>query len=146
MKQRLNLKALEPKAYEAMYGLEKYVKSTAVSTTDLHLVKVRASQINGCAYCIQLHTKEARKAGETEQRLYALNAWRESPYFTHRERAILALAEEVTLVAVHHVPDAVYEEAVALLGEKYVAQVIMAIVVINAWNRIAISTRMVPET
>lgn len=145
MKQRLNLKELEPKAYEAMYGLENYLKGTEVSTTDKHLIKVRASQINGCAYCIQLHTKEARKAGETEQRLYALNAWRESPYFTSKERAILSLTEEITLVSVNHVADVVFEEVLEELGEKYLAQVIMAVIVINAWNRIAVTTRMIPE-
>lgn len=105
---------------------------------------MRASQINGCAYCIDMHTRDARKAGESERRIYALNAWRETPFFTDDEKAILALTEAVTLISEKGVPDNVYNEAVAALGEQKTAQVIMAAAAINAWNRIGISTGMQP--
>ncbi|HEX7057177.1 MAG TPA: carboxymuconolactone decarboxylase family protein [Bacilli bacterium] len=146
MEPRMEMGKVEPAAYEAMLGLEKYVQSTGLSKTLMELIKIRASQINGCAFCIDMHTKDARKAGETEQRIYALNAWRETPFFTPEERAVLALTEAVTLVASTHVPDDVYEEAKQALGEKKLAQVIMAIIVINGWNRLAITTRTVPGT
>ncbi|EEM01800.1 Alkylhydroperoxidase AhpD core [Bacillus pseudomycoides] len=109
------------------------------------LIKIRASQINGCAYCIDIHTKDARKLGETEQRIYALNAWRETPFFTQEERAVLALTEAITLVAETHVPDEVYEEVRNFFEEEQIAEIIMQIVTINAWNRIGVSTRLMPE-
>jgi AhpD family alkylhydroperoxidase len=108
------------------------------------LIKIRVSQINGCAFCINLHTKDARKMGETEQRIYALNAWRETPFFNATERAVLALAEEITHISVSGVSDETYNNALQSLGEERLAQTIMSIVVINAWNRIAISTRQMP--
>ncbi|PYI50827.1 carboxymuconolactone decarboxylase family protein [Paenibacillus flagellatus] len=144
MEQRLNMQQLEPKAYEAMYGLERYVRSSSIPKTLLELIKIRASQLNGCAYCIDMHTKDARHYGETEQRIYALNAWRETPFFTPEERAALALTEAVTLVAETHVPDDVYEEAAKVFEPNLLAQIIMAIVTINAWNRIAVTMRAVP--
>jgi AhpD family alkylhydroperoxidase len=144
MEKRINIKQLEPQAYKAMLALEKYVSSSQLTTTHKALIFIRASQINGCAYCIDLHTKQARKAGETEQRIYALNAWRETSFFTDEERAILAITEEITLVAQSHVSDQVYRQAAGKLGEHYLAQVIMAIVTINALNRIGISTRLQP--
>jgi AhpD family alkylhydroperoxidase len=144
MEQRINIKQLEPQAYQAMFALEKYVNSSRLTTTHKHLIYVRASQINGCAYCFDLHTKEARSAGETEQRIYALNAWRETMFFTKEEQAVLALTEEITLVAQTHVSDPVYRQAADILDENYLAQVIMAIITINAWNRIGISTRLQP--
>ena len=105
------------------------------------LVKIRASQINGCAYCIDMHTKDARRAGETEQRIYALNAWRETPYFTDRERAALEWTEAVTRVADTHVPDEIYERVKTQFDEAEVVALTFAIVVINSWNRLAISFR-----
>jgi len=138
------LKAAPKGAAEAMYGLEKYVRSCGLEHPLLELMKVRASQINGCAYCIDMHTKDARAAGETEQRLYALNAWRETPFFTDRERAALAWAEAVTLVHDGHVPDAVYEKARQQFSEEELVNLTMVVVTINGWNRLAISFRAVP--
>jgi len=143
MQKRIIIPNTEPAAYKAMLGLEKYVESTSLSPVHKNLIKIRASQINGCAYCIDMHTKEARAIGETEQRIYALNAWRETPFFSEEERAVLAIAEEVTLIQ-KHVSDQTYDHAIALLGEQYVAQVIMAAITINAWNRIGISTNLMP--
>ena len=143
MEKRMNLFTVEPGIYNIMMSLEKYIAGTTLTATHKELIKIRASQINGCAYCLDMHTKDARKYGETEQRIYALNAWRETTFFTKEEQAILALTEEVTLIT-GHVSDAVYANAVNLLGEKYTAQVILAIIAINGWNRIAISTKLMP--
>lgn len=145
MRQRMVLKEASPGSYKAMLGLERYLAATGLDKKLRELVKIRASQINGCAFCIDLHTRDARGMGESEQRIYALNAWRETPFFTPEERAALALTEAITLVAETGVPDEVYEEARGLFGEKRLAELIMAIVTINAWNRIAISTRTVPK-
>lgn len=143
MKTRIRIDKVVPAGYNAVLGLEKFIEGTPLSTTHKNLIKIRASQINGCAFCIDMHTKEARKAGETEQRIYALNAWRDTPFFTDDEQAILALTEEVTLVA-DHVSDETYEQAAKMLDETYLAQVIMAIITINVWNRIGITTKLVP--
>ncbi len=143
--QRMDLKQVEPKAYQALYALERYLGSSQLLPTHKELLKIRASQINGCAYCIALHTREARAAGESDQRMHALAAWHEAPYFTEEERAILALTDEVTRISHHQVSDRVYDEAARLFGDNYLAQLIMAIIAINAWNRIAITTRMTPE-
>lgn len=139
------MRTVEPKAYEPMMALEKYIMSTAVSPTHRELIKIRASQINGCAYCINKHAREAREAGETEQRIYALNAWRETPFFTEEERVILALTEAVTLIAQNGVPDDIYHQALSVLGENYMAQVLMAIITINAWNRLGVTQHLMPE-
>ncbi|KUN73602.1 alkylhydroperoxidase [Streptomyces canus] len=132
----------------AMGSLHAAAVSTAhdakVEPELLELIRIRASQINGCAFCLDMHTKDARAAGETEQRIYALNAWRETPFFTGRERAALALTEAVTLVHDGQVPDAVYAEAAEVFDETQIAALIWAATVINAYNRIAIATRMVP--
>jgi len=143
MSKRIVIKDIEPKAYEAMFGLEKYLSKSNLEPALKDLIKIRVSQINGCAYCIDLHTKDARKLGETEQRIYALNAWRETPFFTEKERAVLALAEEVTLIN-KGVSDETYQQAAKFLDEQTLAQAIMAIITINAWNRIGISTHMQP--
>jgi AhpD family alkylhydroperoxidase len=128
-----------------MLGLEGFVrKSSKLEPALIELVKTRASQLNGCAFCIDMHTKDARAAGETEQRLYGLNAWRETPFYTERERAALAWTEAVTLVSVGQVPDAVYEEAKAHFSEEELVNLTMAIVTINGWNRLAIAFRAVP--
>jgi AhpD family alkylhydroperoxidase len=139
---RFKMQQTEPEAWKAMYGLEKYLSTSGLSATHKHLIKVRASQLNGCAYCLDMHTKEARKDGETEQRLYMLSAWRETTLFSPEEKALLALTEQVTLISQGGVSDAVYQQARALLDEHYVAQALMAIVSINAWNRIAITTEL----
>lgn len=142
MEKRLNIEALEPNAYKAMYGLVGYLQTTDISKTHRHLISTRASQINSCAHCLNMHTKEALNSGETQQRLFLLSAWKETNLFTEEEKAILALTEEITLISQHGVTDAVYKKAVDLLGENYVAHVIMAIVAINGWNRIAVSTNL----
>lgn len=145
MSQRTVILKENPAAYQAMYGLENYLKGTGINERIKELIKIRASQINGCAYCINMHTKEARSKGETEQRIYALNAWRETSYFTPEERAVLALTESVTVITKEHVPDAVYDEVARYFDAKQTGELIMAIITINAWNRIAISTKMMPE-
>lgn len=141
MEKRLNMHTLQPQAYKAMYALEGYLQTTELTATHKNLIKTRASQINGCAYCLDMHTKESLKQGETQQRLFVLSAWRETTLFTEEEQAILALTEETTLIQ-HGVSAATYNQAIKLLGETYVAQVIMAAVAINGWNRIAISTHL----
>jgi AhpD family alkylhydroperoxidase len=134
---------VEPAGYRAVLGLEKFIESTPLTRTHKDLIKIRASQINGCAFCIDMHTKEARNAGETEQRIYALNAWRETPFFSEEERVILTLTEEVTLIS-NHVKEETYEKAAQSLEESYLAQVILAIITINVWNRIGIATALMP--
>jgi AhpD family alkylhydroperoxidase len=143
MQTRIKIDKTEPAGYKAILGLEKFIESTPLTRTHKDLIKIRASQINGCAFCVDMHTKDARKAGETEQRIYALNAWRDTPFFTEDERAILAFTEEVTLIS-NHVKDATYEQAAKVLDETYLAQVILAIITINAWNRIGIATNLIP--
>ena len=135
-----------PGAYKVMLGLETYVRQSGLEPSLLELVKLRASQINGCAYCIDMHTKDTRAGGETEQRLYALSAWRETPFYTDRERAALAWTEAVTQVAEGHVPDEVYELARQHFTEKELVDLTLGIVAINGWNRLAISFRTVPGT
>ena len=127
-------------------ALEKYVAQSGLERPLIELVKLRASQINGCAYCIDMHTKDARAAGESEQRLYALTAWRETPFYSERERAALAWTEAVTLIADGHVPDEVYEQARTQFSEKELVDLTMAVIAINGWNRLAISFRTVPGT
>ena len=145
MKKRIDINQLEPNACNAMFGLEKYLGSTGLNATLKELIKIRASQINGCAYCIQMHTEEALKQGETEQRIFALSAWKESPLFSETERAVLALTEEVTLISVSGLSSEIYDAALSVLGEKTLAQAIMQIVTINAWNRMSVATHMVHE-
>jgi AhpD family alkylhydroperoxidase len=129
-----------------MMGLENYLKTTELNPIHKELIKIRASQINGCAYCLNMHTRDARALGETEQRIYVLNAWRETTsLYTPEERAILAITEEVTRISEHGLTDKTYDEAEALLGRKYLSQVLMAAMVINTWNRLAISSKTQPE-
>jgi AhpD family alkylhydroperoxidase len=136
---------IDPEAYRAMYGVEQYVAQRfQQERLLLELVKTRASQINGCAYCIDMHTKDARAHGETEQRLYALSAWRESPFYSDRERSALAWTEALTLISEGHAPDSVYEEARRHFSEEELVALSMAIVSINGWNRLAIGFRTVP--
>ncbi|MGY5252240.1 carboxymuconolactone decarboxylase family protein [Sphingobacterium spiritivorum] len=139
MSERINIAKSEPQGYKAMSALEQYIQASDVSKTHLELIKIRASQINGCAFCLDMHTKDALKKGETNQRIFLLNAWKETTLFTEEERVILSMTEEVTLIHEHGLSEATYLKAVELLGEQYVAQVLMAIVTINGWNRIAVS-------
>ena len=144
MEPRIAYGQAAPAAAEGLLTLERYLAKSELGHTLLDLVKLRASQINGCAYCIDMHWKDARARGESEQRLYGLDAWRESPYYTERERAALAWTEAVTLVAATHVPDDVYEQARAQFSEKELVDLTTAVVAINGWNRFAISFRAVP--
>jgi len=133
-----------PDGYQAMSALESYVRLSGLEHSLLELVKTRASQINGCAFCLDMHTKDARAGGETEQRLYALSAWQETPFFTDRERVALAWTEAVTRVADTHIPDDVFERVRQQFTEKELADLTLAIVTINGWNRLAIAFRKVP--
>ena len=144
MKSRLNYAEVAPKAFNAMLGLEKYVHSSGLELSLYELVKTRASQINGCAYCLDMHTKDARKAGETEQRLYGLSAWLETPFYTERERAALAWTEALTVISQSDVPDDLYEATRKHFNEGEIVALTMAIIAINGWNRLAISFRTVP--
>ena len=145
MSKRINILQLEPDAYKAIMGLENYVANSGINKAHYELIKIRASQINGCAYCLDMHSRDARKGGETEQRIYVLNAWRDTSFFTEEEKAILAITEEVTLISHGGVSEQTYQQAASILDEYYLAKVIMAATVINAWNRISISTRMEPK-
>src|SRR5437660_12892811 len=133
---RLNLAHLAPGAYHAMLQLEKFLHDSGLEASLLHLIKLRASQINGCAYCLDMHWKDLRAIGESEQRLYSLDAWEESAYYTERERAALLWTDTVTRVADTHVPDDVYEKVKEHFSEKELADLTLAVVTINAWNRL----------
>ena len=144
MKPRMNHFQTAPETVNALLALEKQVTSSGLEQSLIELVKIRASQINGCAYCIHMHTQDARKHGETEQRLYLLNAWREAPVYTERERTALAWTEAVTLISETHAPDDVYEQVRAQFSEAETVNLTMLVATINAWNRLAISFRSVP--
>ncbi|MEO8533209.1 MAG: carboxymuconolactone decarboxylase family protein [Flavobacterium sp.] len=141
MKPRIVIPKAAPEAYQAMLSLEKYIASTSLNPVYKELIKIRASQVNGCAYCINMHTADARKLGVSEQRIYLLSAWREADVYTEEEKAILALTEEVTLIS-QHVSEETYDNAVKYFDEKSLAEIIMMIITINAWNRIGIATGM----
>lgn len=145
MEKRINILETEPAAAKAMYGLEAYIQQSELQKTHKELIKLRASQINGCAFCIDMHTKDALKNGETIQRIVLLNAWREvNDLYTKEERVILALTEAVTLIHQGGIPAELYREASEMFEEQYLAQLIMAIATINSWNRIAISSLSQP--
>jgi AhpD family alkylhydroperoxidase len=146
MSQRQDYKSVAPEAYAAMLGVETYVRNSGIEKPLLELVKTRASQINGCAYCLDMHTKDARAAGESEQRLYTLSAWRETPFFTDRERAALEWTEAVTQISGSHVSDALYERVRQYFGDKELVDLTMAVIAINGWNRLAIAFQSVPGT
>ena len=146
MQPRIQYAKIAPGAMTAMMALETYVRHCGLEHSLIELVKLRASQINGCAYCVDMHTKDARAEGETEQRLYAVMVWEETPFFTERERAALAWTEAVTLVGQGHVPDDVYQQARASFSETELVNLTMAIIAINGWNRLAIGFRTVPGT
>jgi AhpD family alkylhydroperoxidase len=146
MQPRIEYMNVAPNAMSPMLALEQYVRESGLDPSLLELIKLRASQINGCAYCIDMHTKDARARGESEQRLYAVAVWRETPFFTERERAALAWAEAVTQVSWQHVPEDVYQLARQHFDEKELVDLTMAIIAINGWNRLAISFRTVPGT
>jgi AhpD family alkylhydroperoxidase len=144
MKARLDFRKASPQGEKAMMGLHMFVRNCGLDHSLLELVKLRASQLNGCAHCIDMHTKELRADGESEQRLYLLSAWRESPFYSERERAALAWTEAVTLVADSQVPDDVYEEVRQQFNEEELVNLTMALVAINGANRLNIAFRTVP--
>lgn len=146
MQPRFNYSKLSPGAYQAMLAIEKYLSQSSLEKGLLHLIKLRVSQINGCAYCIDMHWKDLRAIGEEEQRLYSLDAWRECPYYTDRERSALAWAEALTLITQGHASDEAYAETTAHLNEREISDLTFAVITINAWNRISISGRTHPGT
>ncbi len=140
MENRINIQQLAPKAYEQLINLGSLIQNSQLSSIHYELIKIRASQINHCAFCINMHTTDALKNGETNQRIFLLNAWRETELFDNEEKVILAMTEEVSLIHENGLSDSTYQEAKKLFDDSYIAQIIMAIVSINAWNRVAVST------
>ena len=140
---RINIKDLEPNAYQAMMALENYGKTCALDPLLKELIKMRASQINGCAYCLDMHTEDALKLGESSRRIFALSVWQESHLFSGKERVLLQLTEEVTKISEKGVTDETYKKAINTFGEQMTAQIIMLIITINSWNRIAVTTRLI---
>lgn len=144
MEPRIDARRHAQEAQKAMLALEQYISACGLEHSLIHLLKMRASQINGCAYCIDMHSKDARALGETEQRLYELDAWRETPFYSDKERAALAWTEAITLVSETHVPDSVYEDVRKYFNEKEIVDLTLVVTTINAWNRLAIALRAVP--
>ncbi|SCG59928.1 carboxymuconolactone decarboxylase family protein [Micromonospora inositola] len=142
---RINMAAVVPQAYQAVLGLEKYIQ-TNVDHTVLELVKLRASMLNGCAFCVDMHSRDALAAGESSRRLFAVAAWREAPFFDERERTALALTDAVTRLGEHGVPDEVWDAAAKVWSEKELADLVVAIATINVWNRIAVTSQAQPPT
>jgi len=141
MKSRIDIRKISPKALQSFYAVEAYLASSGLESSLRHLIKMRASQVNGCAHCIDMHSKDARAEGESEQRLYGLNAWRETPYYNERERAALEWTEAVTLLTEGHVPDEVFERVKAQFSEQEILNLTIAVAQINFWNRLAVSLR-----
>jgi AhpD family alkylhydroperoxidase len=146
MESRIDYTKYAQDAQKALFALEKYIAACGLDHKLIHLLKLRASQINGCAYCVDMHSKDARALGETEQRLYELNAWRETPFYTDQERAALEWTESLTLVSQTHVPDEAFEQLKKHFSEKEIVDLSILIGLINMWNRLAISMRVVPGT
>lgn len=142
---RVVINEVDPDAFKGMFALESYIKNSGFSPKLKNIMKIRSSQLNGCAYCVDMHTQEALADGENQRRIFAISAWKESPLFTEEERALLQLTEEVTFIWKDGVSDDTYNKVVKFFGEKAFAQIIMIIVAINSWNRIAISTKMIFE-
>ena len=146
MQARIDYYKLSPGGYKAMLGLEQYLSHSGLEKKLLHMIKLRVSQINGCAYCLDMHWKDLQAEGESEQRMYSLDAWRETPYYSDRERAALAWAEAVTNIREGHVPDEVYETTRQHFSEQELSDLTLAVVAINGWNRLSIALRVVPGT
>jgi AhpD family alkylhydroperoxidase len=143
---RFKMGRVQPAAYKAMDALDTYVSNTGIDDRQQELIRIRASQINGCAYCVNQHSKDARKAGETEEKVFLISAWREAEnVFNEEERLLFTITEEITLIHQHGLSDATYEKAIALFGEEKTAKIIMTIITINAWNRIGVGLKMQPE-
>jgi len=145
MQQRIDVPRTSPAAFQAVAGLQAYVDKSGLDPKLRELIKIRASQINGCAYCLAMHTRDARKLGETDERMHLLNAWREAPLYSARERAALEWTEAITLVAQHHVPDETFEAVREQFSEKEIVDLTMAAIAINSWNRAAIAFRVPPQ-
>ncbi len=144
MSKRVNIAETEPEMYKALVALENIMAKTSLAATTKELIKIRASQINGCAYCLQMHSRDAMKNGETNERILLLNAWREAGMYSEEEQAALAITEEITLIHQHGLTEETYNNATALFNGKEIAAIIMSVVMINAWNRIAVSTNLKP--
>ena len=144
MEQRINYMKTNREVVKLMMGLEEYKKTTEIDSALIELIKIRASQINGCAYCLDMHTKDARAMGETEQRIYCLSAWRETPFYSDSERAALELTEAVTAISANGVPDELYERVRLHFDEKQYIDLVTIIITINGWNRLAISAKSIP--
>lgn len=142
METRVNIQQVQPNAFKALFALENYLATTSVTKLQKELIKIRTSQINGCAFCIDMHTKDALQNGEINQRIFLLNAWKETDLFSAEEKALLAITEEITLIHQHGLTDATYENAKKYFSDEVIAQIIMVIVTINAWNRVAVSTQL----
>lgn len=142
-KMRIKINEIDPEAYRAMMGLENYIKESKLNPLLKELIKIRASQLNGCAFCVDMHTEDAIKSGESMRRIFALSVWHESHLFSEEERAVLQLTEEVTKISEKGVTDETYNKVIELFGDKLTAQIIMIIVTINSWNRISVSTKLI---
>jgi AhpD family alkylhydroperoxidase len=146
MNTRFKMVEVQPGAYKAMNALEQFLKASSISPLQREMINIRASQINGCAYCLHLHTRDARKLNETEHRIYLMSVWREAPnVFNEEEQLLLEITEEITLIHHRGLSEALYKKAVAIWGEERTAQVIMAVITINAWNRIGVGLKMHPD-
>lgn len=145
MKKRIDFNVVSPAAYDAMDALDKYIDASSIDPLHRELLKIRASQINGCAYCVDMHSRDARKAGASEQKVFLVSAWREAgDIFSEEERLLFKMTEEITLIQQHGLSDETYQKAVSTFGEKTTAELIIAITTINAWNRIGVSVEMHP--
>jgi AhpD family alkylhydroperoxidase len=146
MSERFKMADVQPEAYRLLFEMNKYIIKSGIDKLQREMIKIRASQINGCAYCVNMHTKDARKLGETEQRIYLMSVWREAPnVFNEEDQLLLAMTEEITLIHQHGLSDVLYEKAIKLFGEEKTAQIIMAVITINCWNRIGVSLNARPE-
>lgn len=146
METRFKMGEVQPEAYKILFEMNKYVLQSKIDKLQREMIKIRASQINGCAYCVSSHARDARKLGETEQRIYLMSVWREAPnIFTEEEQLILAITEEVTLINQHGLSDELYDKALKLFGQEKTAQIIMTVITINCWNRIGVALNMHPE-
>ena len=146
MSARFKMAVVQPEAYKLLFEMNKYIIKSGIGKLQSEMIKIRASQVNGCAFCVNMHTRDARKLGETEQRIYLMSVWREAPnVFNEEDQLLLAMTEEITLIHQHGLSDELYEKAIKLFGEEKTAQIIMAIITINCWNRISVSLNMHPE-
>lgn len=146
MSVRFNMSTVQPEAYKLLFEMNKYILKSGIDKLQREMIKIRASQVNGCAYCVNSHARDARKLGETEQRIYLMSVWREAPnVFSEEDQLLLAMTEEITLIHKHGLSDELYDKAINIYGEEKTAQIIMAIITINSWNRIGVALNMHPE-